>query len=177
MHLRLELVTYRLYDGGLIALEQIQVEHAPQPALKRQRDRGVLQSEGAQPEELSQKALEQQVRAPDDIRADAEVNSPEAGPAGIERLLERGSLAVRELFAELQAQIVGLGPGVVEHSTGAYIGYRVAQNFAEVHIQRSQIKLNLRPVDYDDPHGMVVKVPETHRWTLDRVVVLGVVKI
>ena len=58
---------------------------------------------------------------------DAEVNSPEAGPAGIERLLERGSLAVRELFAELQAQIVGLGPGVVEHSTGAYIGYRVAQ--------------------------------------------------
>ena len=66
MHLRLELVTYRLYDGGLIALEQIQVEHAPQPALKRRRDRGVLQS-GAQPEELSRKALKQQLRAPDDI--------------------------------------------------------------------------------------------------------------
>ena len=49
-----------------------------------------------------------------------------------------------------------------------YIAYRVAKNFAEITIQKNQIKIHLRPVEYDDPMGKVDKIPEGYQWTMDR---------
>ena len=49
---------------------------------------------------------------------------------------------------------------------------RVSKNFVEFNIQKSQLKIYLRPMDYNDPEGRVMKVPQSFGWTLDRQVLV-----
>ena len=44
----------------------------------------------------------------------------------------------------------------------------MTKNFAEVHIGKNQLRIHLRPVDYNDPRGFVSKVPDSYQWTLNR---------
>jgi predicted transport protein len=94
----------------------------------------------------------------------------EAGAAeySVELHRSRGSAEIKALFDDLRARVLALGPQVVERAVQAYISYRAAKNFAEVHIQKSAIRIHLRGI-YDDPTGraMARKVPDTHKWTLD----------
>jgi predicted transport protein len=87
-------------------------------------------------------------------------------------LREKASPAIRELFDQLQEQIVNLDEGVEEKATSLYVAYRAAKNFAEVHIGKNQLKIHLRPIDYDDPRKRVDKIPDGYNWTMDRRVYL-----
>lgn len=53
-----------------------------------------------------------------------------------------------------------------------YVAYQVTKNFAEIHVDKNQLKIHLRPIDYDDPECRVEKIPEGYNWTMDRRVYL-----
>ena len=82
--------------------------------------------------------------------------------------VSKGTPEIQGIFEELRSRIKALGPQVIERPRQIYIGYRASKNFAEVHIQKSAILIDLRPIEYDDPQGRITKVPESYRWTLDR---------
>lgn len=87
-------------------------------------------------------------------------------------LREKGSEAIRSLFDALQEQIVSLDEGIEEKATSLYVAYRAAKNFAEIYIGKNQLKIFLRPIDYDDPRNLVDKIPDGYNWTMDRRVYL-----
>jgi predicted transport protein len=90
----------------------------------------------------------------------------------VETHLAKALPEIREIFEELRSRIKALGPEVVERPRQIYIGYRASKNFAEVHIQKSALLIDLRPIEYEDPEGRITKIPESYRWTLDRQVTL-----
>jgi predicted transport protein len=89
---------------------------------------------------------------------------------GSEYLVEthrsRGSPNIQFIFDDLRSRILALGPHIVERAVGAYIGYRVSKNFVQVHIYKSQIRIALRPVEYDDPRKLIEKTTNP-LWTLN----------
>jgi predicted transport protein len=84
----------------------------------------------------------------------------------VESHRSRGSAEIQAVFDDLRARILALGPQVVERVVQPYIGYRASKNFAEVHIQKSTLRIALRGI-YNDPQGKAVKVPDSHEWTLN----------
>lgn len=90
----------------------------------------------------------------------------------VEKLRAHASDEMKMVFDDLRARIIALGPQVVERPTSAYVAYRVSKNFLELHIQKSQIKIYLRPTNFDDPEGRITKVSEKFGWTLDRQVLV-----
>lgn len=86
--------------------------------------------------------------------------------------LNKANSNIRELFEELRSQIFELDENIKEKATTLYVAYRVAKNFAEIHIGKNQLKIHLRPVVYNDPRGLVDKIPEGYQWTMDRRVYL-----
>jgi len=79
---------------------------------------------------------------------------------------------IKTLFAELRERIVAIDDSVTENPTGSNVGYRMDNNFAEVHIGKSQLKIHLRPIDFVDPKGMIDNIPDGYNWTIDRRVYL-----
>ena len=75
---------------------------------------------------------------------------------------------IKAMFADLRERIVAIDDSITENPTGSYVGYRMGNNFAEVHIGKNQLKIHLRPIDYVDPKGMVDKIPDGYNWTMDR---------
>jgi len=90
----------------------------------------------------------------------------------VETLLEKSSVPTKQLFSDLRERILGLDENIKEKATTLYVAYRVAKNFAEITFLKDGLKIHLRPVDYDDPKGMVDKIPEGYQWTMDRRVYL-----
>lgn len=88
-------------------------------------------------------------------------------------LREKAAEPIKKLFDSLQEGILAIDEGVVEKPTSFYVAYRASKNFAEVHIGKNQIKIHLRPVEYDDPKGAVDKIPEGYNWSLDRRIYLN----
>ena len=86
----------------------------------------------------------------------------------VDVLRSRTSVEIQSLFDDLRSRVLALGADVVERTTRSYIAYRATKNFLEVHIQRSQLRMFLRPIDYEDPKGRITKMPESFNWTLDR---------
>ncbi len=86
--------------------------------------------------------------------------------------INKANSNIRELFEELRSQIFELDENIKEKATTMYVAYRVAKNFTEIHIGKNQLKIHLRPVDYNDPRGLVDKIPEGYQWTMDRRVYL-----
>jgi len=87
-------------------------------------------------------------------------------------LREKGTAAIREVFDQLQEQIVNLDEGIEEKATSLYVAYRAAKNFAEIYIGKNQLKIFLRPIDYDDPRNLVDQIPDGYNWTMNRRVYL-----
>jgi len=82
--------------------------------------------------------------------------------------LSKANPKIRELFSELRSRIFELDDNIVEKATTMYVAYRLAKNFAEIHIGKNQLKIHLRPVDYSDQKNLVEKVPDTYQWVMDR---------
>ncbi len=89
-------------------------------------------------------------------------------PASLELLLSKASPATSELFQLLRERIRALDESIIEKPTNFYVAFRVSNNFADVHIAKSHLKIHLRPIEYKDPNGWVEKIPEGYNWTMDR---------
>lgn len=115
------------------------------------------------------------VNVPETVTAKAnEARTVEAPQISADRSdhTEKSSHDISELYKELRERIMSLDEAVTEKQTKLYVAYRVANNFAEVMFGRNHLKIALRPVDYDDPRGLVEVIPESYNWSLDRRVYL-----
>lgn len=101
------------------------------------------------------------------VKGAAEKAEP-SEPASAQGLLNKATPATRELFEQLREKVRAMDDAIVEKATAFYVAFRVSNNFAEVHIGKSQLKIHLRPIDYVDPKGLVDKIPEGYNWTMDR---------
>ena len=90
-------------------------------------------------------------------------------------LLEKTTPETKELYELFRERIMAIDDSIDEKPNSLYVAYRRAKNFAEVHINKSQLKIHLRPIDYIDPRNLVEKIPEGYNWTLDRRVYLKTV--
>ena len=90
----------------------------------------------------------------------------------IDVLLNKANQPILELFEELRSRIFEIDENITEKATSFYVAYRVTNNFAEIHIGKKQLKIHLRPIDYDDPENKVDKISEGYNWTMDRRVYL-----
>ncbi len=82
--------------------------------------------------------------------------------------LNKSTEKIRELFAELRSRIFTLDENIIEKATTLYIAYRLAKNFAEIHISKNHLKIHLRPIEYNDIEKKVEKIPDSYQWTMDR---------
>lgn len=88
--------------------------------------------------------------------------------SSVDSLLAKANKNIIELFNELRERVLGIDENIIEKATALYVGYRVTKNLAEVYIGKNQLKILLRPVEYDDPENKVEKISEGYNWTLDR---------
>ena len=86
----------------------------------------------------------------------------------VEDHLKKASPKIKELFEELRSRIFEIDENIVEKATSLYVAYRVAKNFAEIHIGKNHLKIHLRPVNYNDPENKIDKIPDGYQWTMDR---------
>lgn len=96
----------------------------------------------------------------------------ETDATSLEELRGKGSEAIRQLFDSLDERIRLLDEAITLRVTTLYVAYRLGNNFAEVHIGKNQLKIHMRPVEYQDPQGQVEKIPDGYNWTLNRRVYL-----
>lgn len=141
--LRIELMKYRYYENDIFALEPVNV---PETAT---------------------------TNAPLPVVIDDNKSTQvTATGSSLDNLLAKASDDMKALFAELRERIVAIDESITENPTTLYVGYRMGNNFAEVHIGKNQLKIHMRPIDFVDPKGMVDKVPDGYNWTMDRRVYL-----
>lgn len=136
---RIELIRYRMYEEGVFSLEAL----------------NVLESMG-QIEEEKEKQYKSSPKTEDEIV-----------PA-VENFLQKSTPTVREMYEELRERILALDEAIIEKPTTLYVGYKMSNNFADVHFQKSGLKVFLRPVGYGDPRGMVKQIPEGYNWKLNK---------
>jgi predicted transport protein len=141
--LRIELMKYRYYEDGIFALEPVNVPETAAIHLPM---------------------------AVESVDAKSSQDSDNANSLG--NLLAKASDDIQALFAELRERIVAIDDSITENPTAYYVGYRMANNFAEIHIGKNQLKIHLRPIDFVDPKAMVDKIPDGYNWTMDRRVYL-----
>lgn len=142
----IELKVYRLYEDGLLLLEDF---HAP----------ASVEAESA--------VAPVKRKLPKAERAKA---------YSVEKHLEGKNPAITELFRHLQKAINELGENVEEAPTKLYIAYKTSRNFCEAQIQDSQIKmfLDLPLKELDDPRKKARDVSGIGHWgTGDTQVVLN----
>lgn len=109
---------------------------------------------------------------PEQIKVSSE-NAMDIPKATVEMLRTKGSETMRQLFDVLRERILAIDEIIEEKPTQLYVAYRIAANFAEIYILKNQIKIHLRPIDYEDPRCIVEKIPEGYNWTMDRRVYLN----
>lgn len=86
----------------------------------------------------------------------------------VEDHLKKATPKIKELFEELRSRIFEIDENIVEKATSLYVAYRVAKNFAEIHIGKNHLKIHLRPVNYNDSENKIDKIPDGYQWTMDR---------
>lgn len=106
------------------------------------------------------------------VKNEVELRSEENGVVDVSYHLKNASDAIAHCFNEVRSKIFELDESISEKITTFYIAYRVTKNFAEVYVGRNQIKIHLRPADYNDPNNFVEKVPDSYNWSLNRRVYL-----
>lgn len=103
----------------------------------------------------------------------AETNSTDDSTEySVDSLKSKGSPEMQELFELIRERILAIDEQIIEKATSLYIAYKLSNNFAEIYVMKSQIKIHLRPIDYIDPENYVEKIPEGYNWTMDRRVYL-----
>lgn len=84
------------------------------------------------------------------------------------------SYLIRTLFDELREKIMLLDQLTIEKAGKRTITYRLTKIFAEVLIRKDRLVIDLRPLDYDDPRGIVERIASSYTVTLNRRVTLTV---
>ena len=148
--LRIELMKYRYYEDGIFALEPVNV---PETA-------ATIQAATA-------------VAIGDSISSNG---TDTVNGNTLDNLLAKAADDTKALFSELRERIVAIDDSITENPTGSYVGYRMGNNFAEIHIGKNQLKIHLRPIDFVDPKGLVEKIPDGYNWTMDLRVYLKTVQ-
>jgi predicted transport protein len=141
---RIELIRYRIYEDGIFTLEPINVLEAVSQTDEAAKESKVVKSE--QPKDSSNEM-----------------------PI-VEDFVEKASPMVREIFYDLRERILALDEAIIEKPTTLYVGYKLSNNFADLHFQRSGLKIFLRPLTYDDPKGLVKQIPDGYKWKLNKFV-------
>ncbi len=141
---RIELIRYRIYEDGIFTLEPINVLEAVS-----QTDEAVKESKVVKSEQPKDSSNEMPI---------------------VEDFVEKASPMVREIFYDLRERILALDEAIIEKPTTLYVGYKLSNNFADLHFQRSGLKIFLRPLTYDDPKGLVKQIPDGYKWKLNKFV-------
>lgn len=139
---RIELIRYRIYEDGIFTLEPINVLETVTQTDEATKESKVAKSE--QPEDSSNEI-----------------------PI-VEDFTEKASPSVREIFYDLRERILALDEAIIEKPTTLYVGYKLSNNFADLHFQKSGLKIFLRPLTYDDPKNLVKQIPDGYKWKLNK---------
>jgi len=99
-------------------------------------------------------------------------SEPREKTTSLEDLVSKANLETQEAFHQLRERIMAIDESIEEKPNTLYVAYRSSKNFAEVNINKTQLKIHLRPISYVDPQGMVEKIPDGYNWTMDRRVYL-----
>jgi predicted transport protein len=86
--------------------------------------------------------------------------------------LEKVTNDIKLVFGELRERILSMDELITETPRVQYVGYKVSNNFAEVHFQRNSLKIHLRPINYDDPKTLIQKTSDRANQTMNRFVYL-----
>lgn len=137
--LRIELLLYRHYEGDIFFLEPVTIAGKEPASLPKGNGHKLGKKEGTPPE-----------------------------PPSLDALLAKTTPQTRALFFEMRGKIFELDETIIEKVTVLYVAYRMTKSFVEAWVQKNRIKLLLRPVEFDDPKGMVQKIPDGYNWTLNK---------
>lgn len=98
------------------------------------------------------------------------IDSPSKSPIdySVEQHLQKPTDKIKRIFNELRSRIFEIDENIKEKATSIYIGYRVTKTFAEIHLGKNQMKIYLRPIEYEDPKGIVEKISDGYNWTLNQ---------
>jgi predicted transport protein len=135
---RIELIRYRMYEDGVFSLDALNV--------------------------LESATVTEEVKEEPKLTAKVEEESTPA----VDNFLTKCSPAVREMYEDLREQILALDEAIIEKPTTLYVGYKMSNNFADVHFQKNGLKVFLRPTDYVDPRSFVKQVSDGYGWKLNR---------
>ena len=83
------------------------------------------------------------------------------------------SHAVSAMFDELRERILGIDEYIVEKPGKRSMAYRLTKNFVEILIRKDKLIIDLRPIDFVDPRGLVEKIAEGYVMTMNRRIVLS----
>lgn len=144
--LRIELLKHRFYEQDIFSLEPLNVADN-QAAIQVQPERGVVSS-GA-------------------------LKSDSAEATTVATLRNKANEETRQLFDALEERILALDESIEEKATTFYVAFKVSKNLAEIHIQKNQLRIHLRPIDFRDPRQLVEKIPDGYNWTMNRRVYLS----
>lgn len=80
--------------------------------------------------------------------------------------LKNASDNIKELFEDLKERIYNLGDNIEIKPTKKYIAFKSNTNFADIHLQKNQIKiwLNLRQGTLEDPRSVTRDVSNVGHW-------------
>lgn len=99
----------------------------------------------------------------------------EADSSVIDAMKEQvnASHLIRTMFDELREKILAMDPYIIEKVGRRSVSYRLTKNFAEVLMRKGQLVISLRPIDYEDPKGMVERIAEDYTVTMNRRITLS----
>jgi predicted transport protein len=95
-------------------------------------------------------------------------DSKKSGRKTIEEHLSVCHPNIRDVFEEFRAKVKEIDPYVQENSWSYGVAYRARQNFVEMYFRTNRLEVCLRPRKYHDPEGLLGKVPDSYKWTLNR---------
>jgi len=81
--------------------------------------------------------------------------------------------SIRALFDELRERILSIDEYIIEKPNKRSIAYRLTKNFVEVLIRKERLVIYLRPIDFEDPRGMVERIAGDYTVTMNRRVTLA----
>ena len=82
----------------------------------------------------------------------------------LQRLLAASSDEIKQIFQEIHQYCLSLADNVTAYTTKHYISYKTSQSFLDIHFHQNDLRLNLRPIDYDDPEHRTAKMDERYNW-------------
>lgn len=80
---------------------------------------------------------------------------------------------IRSLFDELRERIMTMDQYIIEKPGKRSIAYRLTKNFVEVLIRKEHLVIDLRPIDYQDPRGLVDELGDGYVMTMNRRITLA----